>query len=86
MIAALAAGAVAMKRGERSWLNVVALLLALIIGMPWLSFVLGKVFGSKRRAARCIKAPYSRWAGGWRRMPIYTFRVIWYGMQMYGKQ
>jgi len=46
-IAALAAGAAAMKRGERSWLNVVALVLALIIGMPWLSFALGKVFGPR---------------------------------------
>lgn len=46
-IAALAAGAVAMKRGERSWLNVVALVLALITGMPWLSFALGKVLGPK---------------------------------------
>ena len=46
-IAALVAGAVAMKRGERSWLNVVALVLALIIGMPWLSFALGKVLGPK---------------------------------------
>ncbi len=47
VIAAVAAGAVAMKRGERSWLNVIALVLALMIGMPWLSLALGRVLAPR---------------------------------------
>jgi uncharacterized membrane protein YozB (DUF420 family) len=46
-IAALVAGGVAMKRGERSWFNVVAFALALLIGGFWVFFVLAEVLNER---------------------------------------
>ncbi len=42
-LAALSTGVIAMRRGERSWLNIIAFVLAAIIGGAWLLFALGQV-------------------------------------------
>lgn len=41
ILAALVTGVLAFKKGERSWLNLVAFVLALAIGGLWLFFALG---------------------------------------------
>mgnify|MGYP001026386981 FL=1 len=42
-VAALIAGVLALKRGERSWFNLVGLALALTVGGFWLFIALGEV-------------------------------------------
>jgi len=46
-IAALVAGVIALKRGERSWFNLVAIGLAVTIGGFWLFIALGQILAPR---------------------------------------
>ncbi len=42
-LAALVTGIIALRKGERSWLTLLALVLVVIVGGFWISFALGEV-------------------------------------------
>lgn len=46
-LAAVMAGALAMKRGERSWLTLIGMVLALVIATPWFTYALGQALGPR---------------------------------------